>query len=63
MKASELIQEHTYTDIRNEIVIELQQMNEMTQELIEAIETFQKIVISEITSSASYRFKNSIDRN
>ena len=39
MKASELIQGHTHADTRDKIVIELQQMNEVTQEVIKAIET------------------------
>ena len=53
MKASGAIQGHTHTDIRDRIIIELQQMNEVNQEVIEAIETLQKVVVSEMTSPTS----------
>ena len=55
MKASEQIQEHTHNDICDKIIVKLQQMNETTQEVIEAIETLQKVVISEMTSSTSFK--------
>ena len=58
MKTSELIQGHTHTDVRDEIVIELQQMDGVTQKVIEAIETLQKVVVSEVTPPASFETKN-----
>ena len=39
MKASEMIQGHTHTDTRDKIIDKLQQMNEIDQEVIEAVET------------------------